>query len=116
MKLLKLRKIFAKESLCRARKRIKAQNKQYNNTGILTNALSQAVDGYNKSCNVDFIKKHLMFQGNVMSDGGKGSKPITDREKFEQQFDLIFRNQDKKFDETVNNGELLDELKDDDNE
>lgn len=62
MKLLKLRKLLAKESLCRARKRIKTQNKQYNNTGISTNVLSQAVDGYFKNRNTDFIKrKHLIF-------------------------------------------------------
>jgi len=49
----------------------------------------------------------------MASDGGKGSRqrPTFDQERFELNFDLIFRSKEKKFDQTVNNGELLDELK-----
>jgi len=52
------------------------------------------------------------MKGNIMaSEAGKGSKPrpFSDREKFEAEFDRIFR-KEKQFDENVNNGELLDEM------
>lgn len=58
-------------------------------------------------------QKVIYAIGIVMaSEAGKGSKPrpILDREKFEAEFDRIFR-KEKEFDNVVTNGELLDELK-----
>ena len=46
MKLLKLRKIFAKESLCRARKRIKARLNQSANAMIYDRVFYEGTDGY----------------------------------------------------------------------
>lgn len=49
----------------------------------------------------------------MASEAGKGSKPrpIFNQKQFDDNFDLIFSKKEKKFDEIVNNGELLDELK-----
>lgn len=46
MKLFKLRKLIAKESLCRARKRIKNDLKREANTLIYRNIFNQGIDGY----------------------------------------------------------------------
>jgi hypothetical protein len=46
MKLLKLRKLFAKESLCRARKRIRNDLKQSANSLIYNYIFNQGADGY----------------------------------------------------------------------
>lgn len=54
MKLLKLIKLIKPESLARARKRIRNEIKLYNNTGISTNSLSQAIDGYSKDRNINY--------------------------------------------------------------
>lgn len=54
MKILKLLKLIKPESLARARKRIRSEIKSYNNTGISTNSLSQAVDGYYKDRNINY--------------------------------------------------------------
>lgn len=53
----------------------------------------------------------------MANEAGKGSKPrpFTDREKFEAEFERIF-GKEKQFDENVNNGELLDELKEKEND
>lgn len=48
MKLLKLRKLLAKESLCRARKRIRTALKQSANEMIYTNVFKDGVDGYKR--------------------------------------------------------------------
>ena len=50
----------------------------------------------------------------MANEAGKGSKPrpILNQKQFDENFDKIFNNnKDKKFDEVVTNGELLDELK-----
>ena len=46
MKLLKLRKIFAKESLCRARKRVRNDLKYTANMLIYRNVFLEGTDGY----------------------------------------------------------------------
>jgi len=53
----------------------------------------------------------------MASEAGKGSKPrpILNQAQFDAEFDRIFK-KEKQFDETVNNGELLDELKEKENE
>lgn len=55
----------------------------------------------------------------MASEAGKGDtyrKQTKDElDAFERSFDRIFRNKEKKFDETVSNGELLDELKEKEN-
>lgn len=50
----KLKIKLSKESLEDTRKRIRREIKQYNNTGISTNPLSQAIDGYFKNRNVNY--------------------------------------------------------------
>lgn len=46
MKMLKLRKLLAKESLCRARKRIRNALKQSANAMIYQNVFNQGIEGY----------------------------------------------------------------------
>lgn len=46
MKLLKLRKLLAKESLCRARKRIRNALKSSANAMIYRNVFNQGTEGY----------------------------------------------------------------------
>lgn len=46
MKLLKLRKLLAKESLCRARKRIRNDLKSSANTLIYNSIFNQGTEGY----------------------------------------------------------------------